>query len=130
MNEVSPRGEATNNTSCPSCGNKDAWHGVITEPGDPEMFACDECGHGVVVMPDPGLAPMVTSDEITEDENFIEKALASHRAAAAAFDESEWADLGRRLLEAHLERDDIPLYLSQYISDLSGITIKRLWSEG
>lgn len=52
MSAVSPRGETANNNTttpllgetCPKCGNEEAWHGVITEPGERERFACDECG--------------------------------------------------------------------------------------
>lgn len=35
--------------SCPKCGNEEAWHGVITEPGERERFACDECGMWLAV---------------------------------------------------------------------------------
>lgn len=29
---------------CPKCHSVEAWHGVIVGPGEPERFACDECG--------------------------------------------------------------------------------------
>lgn len=30
--------------ACPVCGSAEGWHGVITEPGEAERHACDECG--------------------------------------------------------------------------------------
>lgn len=35
----------TDDNTCPSCRRSGSWHGVITEPGERERFACDECGH-------------------------------------------------------------------------------------
>ncbi|GGR60929.1 hypothetical protein J2S40_004502 [Nocardioides luteus] len=50
--EVAPaRPEAGDNTpstsapkACPACGSAEAWHGVITEPGEGDRHACDACG--------------------------------------------------------------------------------------
>lgn len=35
--------------ACPTCKSTEAWHGVITEPGEPERWACDECGTSLSV---------------------------------------------------------------------------------
>lgn len=50
MSTISPNPSGNTNSatllgeSCPKCGSDEAWHPVVTEPGENERSACDECG--------------------------------------------------------------------------------------
>lgn len=51
---------------CPKCGNTAAWHGVIVEPGEPDRYACDECGCSMSVEVTAGGNSVPTSALTTE----------------------------------------------------------------
>lgn len=53
---------------CPACGDPDAWHGVITEPGEPSRWACDECGHSQST--EPTSAEILSAWEITSRPSY------------------------------------------------------------
>jgi hypothetical protein len=76
--ELEPETAPLGGESCPKCKSAEAWHGVITEPGEAERYACDACGMNLAIQvsqPEPPKPRRFGfTVEVFDGELFIETA--------------------------------------------------------